>query len=1091
MKKIIYMLSLFVLLSGMGHAQTDTMSYVMAETMLSASSSSSLKSIQYFNGLGYPTVAATTVGQGGQTAYTLTTYDVLGREERQYLPVATDRSIDYKEPSEIISISGLEDVYNDNTAYTQNHYDALDRVISTELPGQAWRIADRRNRAAYAANIAEDNVWRYTATSSSTTLSAATQYYPAGSLTKETHWDADSNIVVTFKDLFGNVILQRVAGNLDTYYVYDEYGRLHFVLPPAYQNSTNNLRKYCYEYRYDTRGRITKKFLPGAEYIQYWYDKADRVICMQDGAMRKAGKCRFTIYDKFGHMVIQGLCSGYTHNANLLATATYNKNNAGFLSTGYTLQDSKVGSALASPTLEIVNYYDSYDFVSKNHNSRFTGMAVTATVSQTGQLTGSTMIAGNGEWLSQVMAYDLKGNIQETKARELGGRIVSQTNSYTFTNKLASSNRTVNVGYGSNMTFTESYGYNGSNNQKCAYTVAVAHGKSAVSLTQTYTYNALGQLQTVSRPSTSGTKTTGYTYDMHGWLTGITTNSFAEDLFYASGPGTKLLYNGNISAMRWKNNNYTNIRGYKFTYDGANRLKQAVYGENENLKTNVNRYNEKVTTYDKNGNIKKFERRGKMQSGSYGVIDNLTITYNGNQLKSVTEGAAELTYAGSLDYKGSKGSAYSYNENGSLVSDQSRGIAFISYDFNNNPRKIYFTNGNVTEYIYSATGQKLRTVHYTAVANITRTVGAQPDELTQAQIQSKDITDYMLGGVLVLTNNKIDKVLFDGGYCQATASGTADTFAFNFYNKDHLGNIREVVDGAGTVKQVTNYYPFGATYFDTSATKNPDFQAYKYNGKEFDKMNGLNTYDYGARQHEPILARWDRIDPLCEKYYGVSPYVYCSNNPITRFDPDGMDDYRYDDKTGQFYLMNKTDDKTDRVLGYHKNKTGEYEQNTKWYQTKIRMDGIEKGILSDGVNFKENDNVISVGGEGGPTVTGVENFVIELSEMARVEISGFEYSKKEETEVSNVYIGRYHSSKDKPSRWNTDRNSFCNIDPTLAKVESRNDLIYYVKFHTHLSSFSDSDKLQPSDADKKYKERHQKAIKKFIILTRGYSPIEY
>ena len=56
-------------------------------------------------------------------------------------------------------------------------------------------------------------------------------------------------------------------------------------------------------------------------------------------------------------------------------------------------------------------------------------------------------------------------------------------------------------------------------------------------------------------------------------------------------------------------------------------------------------------------------------------------------------------------------------------------------------------------------------------------------------------------------------------------------------------------------------------------------------------MHGLNTYDYGARQHDPILCRWDRIDPLCEKYYNVSPYNYCHNNPIIMIDPNGMDDY--------------------------------------------------------------------------------------------------------------------------------------------------------------------------------------------------------
>lgn len=119
-----------------------------------------------------------------------------------------------------------------------------------------------------------------------------------------------------------------------------------------------------------------------------------------------------------------------------------------------------------------------------------------------------------------------------------------------------------------------------------------------------------------------------------------------------------------------------------------------------------------------------------------------------------------------------------------------------------------------------------------------------------------------------MKNGRIDKYLFEGGYAQASvASSTTDNFAFYYYNQDHLGNIREVVNASGSVQQVTNYYPFGTPYADATGSTNPDFQPYKYNGKELDKMHGLNTYDYGARQHDPILARWDKIDPLCEKYY--------------------------------------------------------------------------------------------------------------------------------------------------------------------------------------------------------------------------------
>lgn len=55
-----------------------------------------------------------------------------------------------------------------------------------------------------------------------------------------------------------------------------------------------------------------------------------------------------------------------------------------------------------------------------------------------------------------------------------------------------------------------------------------------------------------------------------------------------------------------------------------------------------------------------------------------------------------------------------YIRNGSLIVDKSRGIVYITYDFNNNPKQIYFDNGNVTKYVYSASGEKLRVVHYTA-----------------------------------------------------------------------------------------------------------------------------------------------------------------------------------------------------------------------------------------------------------------------------------------------------------------------------------------------------------------------------------------
>ena len=61
----------------------------------------------------------------------------------------------------------------------------------------------------------------------------------------------------------------------------------------------------------------------------------------------------------------------------------------------------------------------------------------------------------------------------------------------------------------------------------------------------------------------------------------------------------------------------------------------------------------------------------------------------------------------------------------------------------------------------------------------------------------------------------------------------------------------------------------------------------KYNGKEFDRTHGLDWYDYSARQYDPASGRFTSMDPLCEKYYNISPYSYCAGNPIRYVDPDG------------------------------------------------------------------------------------------------------------------------------------------------------------------------------------------------------------
>jgi RHS repeat-associated protein len=67
----------------------------------------------------------------------------------------------------------------------------------------------------------------------------------------------------------------------------------------------------------------------------------------------------------------------------------------------------------------------------------------------------------------------------------------------------------------------------------------------------------------------------------------------------------------------------------------------------------------------------------------------------------------------------------------------------------------------------------------------------------------------------------------------------------------------------------------------------PEKQPYKFGGKELDEMYGLNWYDFEARQYDGIVPRFTTMDPLAEKYYSVSPYAYCANNPVNAIDSDG------------------------------------------------------------------------------------------------------------------------------------------------------------------------------------------------------------
>jgi len=197
-----------------------------------------------------------------------------------------------------------------------------------------------------------------------------------------------------------------------------------------------------------------------------------------------------------------------------------------------------------------------------------------------------------------------------------------------------------------------------------------------------------------------------------------------------------------------------------------------------------------------------------------------------------------------------------------MTKDLNKNISSIQYNSLNLPSKVSFSNGKYMDYVYSATGEK-RSVTYNVISS-----GG----------------NYTYCDNFIYYNGSLNKILVDGGYI--SISGTTPTY--HYYLKDHLGNNRVVVDASGTVKQVTHYYPFGGFFGESTGSS---YQTYKYNGKEFERLISEDWYDYGARHMDGM--RFTTMDPMAEKYYSISPYAYCGNNPIKFMDLNGKDAFLF------------------------------------------------------------------------------------------------------------------------------------------------------------------------------------------------------
>ena len=805
-------------------AQDASHNYVRTRSMLDEMGGKYLDKVEYFDGLGRPfQTVLKKVTASNSNLVTLQEYDVAGRAVNSWLPIVS--SAEYVAPAAFKS-SAPSNYGNDSRPYGQPVYEAspLNRTVKEYGPGAAWHGGHSVN-TDYLANStanAQLNCINYGVSSAGALTSNGS--YASGQLSVVKTTDEDLNVSYTFTDKMGHVVLSRQmkgSETHDTYYVYDDKSNLCFVLQPMYQ-SLANLDLYAFQYKYDGRNRCIWKKLPGAGYMEMVYDNADRLVFSQDGNQRAltSGNWTYYKYDGLNRLTEQGVCT------------------------------NKVTTS--GTTVHIRNYYDNYAFRAQAgfNNSNFPD---DASGNGKGALTASVAtVLGSSNKIYTAHYYDIKGRVVKTvQSNPLGGYDVAAT-VYTFTNKPATVTHTHTASGKTTRTEVYTYSYDHADRLlKVEHTL----GGTKITLAD-YAYDNLGRLQSKSLHGSATNKLT-YAYNVRGWLTGISGTKFTQNLYYNTGNGTAR-YNGSISSMTWKAGNESTVRGYKFTYDGLDRLLNATYGETAGINANTDRFSENVTAYDKNGNIKTLQRYGQTAASGYGLIDNLTFTLAGNLLNRVDDAAAASAYGGGFEFKDGvkQANEYTYDSNGNLTKDLNKGISTITYNVLNLPNMVTFSDGSTIAYTYGADGTKLKTVHKTGSTTTT--------------------TDYC--GNVVYENGVQKLLLTDEGYV------TLSDGKYHYYLKDHQGNNRVVINQSGTVEEANHYYPFGGVFASSG-----NVQPYKYNGKELDAKKGLNWYDYGARHYDAALGRFTTVDPSAENYYSTSPFTYCLNNPLNYIDPLGTD----------------------------------------------------------------------------------------------------------------------------------------------------------------------------------------------------------
>jgi RHS repeat-associated protein len=952
-------------LASMSYAQTNTENYVQSKTCLNDDCTRVSETITYFDGLGRAKqIVSVKSTPSGKDLVTPVTYDGFGRQVKDILPVPapTQNSMIH---TGIVNESAANSYYGVSNAFSEKEVEnsPLDRVLQQAAPGEPWKMSSGKTRKlGYDANLGNEVKKFRAVTTPSTvnnvstgvsTLSLSSDnsgYYPASTLYKNTVTDEDGNTVTEFTNGQGQTLLVRRndgSQNVDTYYVYNDYKQLAYVLSPkAVQqiSQANNwitdvvVNELCYQYRYDGRSRLVEKKLPGKDWEWMVYDKQDRLVLTQDGMLRTAANTfstrgwMFTKYDNYNRTVLTGFYPSTESRTavqeyvnNLPATSLNPLNNEDRVSNPVVIGGMNVYYRnLAYPStgtiLLGINYYDTYPPEAPAIPATVLGQYTLAQATgadndaSTNSLPTASYVRNieDTNWTKNYTYYDTMGRVVFTHSiNHLGGRTQTESKLDFAGTVQQTITRHKRLNTDTDRVITENFTYD-PQNRLLTHTHQV--DSNPVEFLAQNTYNEISQLTNKKVGGTAASsplQNIDYAYNIRGWMTKINDPAnlsgklFGYELRYNNPVSSNITagrFNGNITEIDWNNGSENLMKRYNYDYDKLNRLASAYYREPS---TGVSGSFNEYLTYDLNGNINTLKRFApQVFSPTSTLIDDLEYQYAGNRLTKVIENMPNST-----GYEGGN-NVIDYDLNGSMTNMKDKGISGIGYNYLNLPDAFGITQPDPwtgapvsfgVGYLYRADGVKVRKTYSSGGGRGQSTSYKHTDYLDGFQYSFSETVQPCLWcrtSVAYEQEAFKDPAPFDPtpislGW-QLDFVPTAEGFysftenRYIYQYKDHLGNARvsyaKNSHGALEITDTNNYYAFGMNHIGGMKSMLGAYQNYKYNGKEIQETG---MYDYGARFYMPDLGRWGVIDNKAEKYPSMSSYTYAGNNPIAFIDPDG------------------------------------------------------------------------------------------------------------------------------------------------------------------------------------------------------------